>query len=142
MIFVYWQIFIVLDAQWNHWKIKRDIHIFHGLEGVYRTVAGIAFVLIGHVATIREIFSLHFDHWHILALMSFAIGGFFQFWLTFNIILNKMDGFKGLEVFTHLSDKSILDRLEGKMPSIVARYFFKVLFASGFIYGFYNLTEY
>src|SRR5579864_1226385 len=97
MIFIIWILFIIADAYWNAVKIKRNIHIFHGFEAIYRSIASLSLWAIAHIHELN-----------LLQNISFVIGCFFSGWLVFNIALNA---FRKLPI-TYLGESSILDRFE------------------------------
>lgn len=125
MIFVIWILFIIADAYWNAIKIKRNIHIFHGFEALYRAVAFIGLWAITHLHELN-----------LLQNISFSLACFFSGWLVFNIALNA---FRKLPI-TYLGEASILDRFEVLCPSRVATMFFKLCLAAGAISAFYYGT--
>lgn len=122
MIWILWLIFIFADAWFNVWRERKYKIIRHGINVVYRSLAGVAFVW-G--------FGLWGD-W--LRLTFFILAAFFSFWFLFNLTVNML---KRLPI-NHLGKKAILDRFEQATLPWVVWAFFKIILASSFIYYYYN----
>lgn len=99
MIWIIWLLIIVGDAWFNHWRESKG-GINHYVNGSYRFA--IAVILLW-------IFGIH--GWQ---RFFFITGGFFSFWLFFNLALNKLDGRK----LFGLGTTSVLDRPETRYPNI------------------------
>lgn len=124
-IFPIWILFIIADAYWNAFKVKKKKHIFHGFESLYRAIALVGLYFAFKVYNLNETQNI-----------AFALGCFFSGWLVFNIAYN---GFMGLSI-TNLGTTAILDRLEAKIPIRMATIFFKFVLACGAISTFYYGT--
>lgn len=119
MIWFLTVIFTLADAYWNHLRIDKGNKINHFLNAAYRII------FYGLLVYLYRMPSLQ-------ALM-FLLGAFFLAWILFNLALNLLQE-KPLD---YLGATSLLDRLERKLPWIVF-FVWKVIAASGFIYGYYN----
>lgn len=119
MIFIIVIFFILVDIKFNDWRIDRGNKINHYWNGVYR-IAFYSFL-------VWE-FNMNF-----LQALMFLLGAGFLHWILFNIGLN----FLRHKPLDYLGKDSILDRLEAKVPWIVAL-IWKIIAASGFIYGYFN----
>lgn len=119
MIWIIWLAFIVVDALLNHWWIKSNIKVRHGINGLYRLAIA---------STIAVSF-----HLRGLELLMFGLGGFFSFWLLFNFLLNRMNGW----AWDYLGSTAILDRLESTAP--IFWVWVKLVCVAGFVYGFYHI---
>lgn len=120
MIFLISLAFVAADAYFNHVRIEWGERINHYINGAYRTVFYGGLIWAYHLNTLQ-------------ALM-FGLGVFFGSWLLFNLFLNYLQH----KPVDYLSTGSILDRFEAKLPWIVW-VIWKVIAASGFIYGFYHM---
>lgn len=121
---------IIADAYWNAVKIKKNLHIFHGFEALYRCIAftGLYFAF--------EVYNLNTTQ-----NIAFALGCFFSGWLVFNLSLNGFSfGVDSPGFINYLGQDSILDRLEALIPIRMATIFFKFVLAVGAISAFYYGT--
>lgn len=119
MIWILVILFVAGDAYYNYLRIEHGNKINHYWNGAYR----VAFY--GLLVYLYQM--------SVLQTLMFLLGSFFLAWLLFNLFLN----FLRKKPFDYLGNESLLDRFEKKLPWIVW-FVWKVIAASGFIYGYYN----
>jgi len=121
MIWIIVAAFILADVKLNAWLINGGYKIYHWLNAIYRTVfyGGLVWA-----------YGMEWKE-----VLMFLLGAFFLHSLLFNVGLNYL---RQLPI-DYLGKDSVLDRLEAKIPWIVA-FVWKVIAASGFIYGYYNVN--
>jgi len=119
MIWILVVIFVLADAYLNYLRIEHGNKINHYINGAYRVAFYGLLVYLYHMT--------------ILQAVMFLLGSFFLAWILFNLALN----FLRHKPLDYLGDGSLLDRLEKKLPFVVWLVW-KVIAASGFIYGYFN----
>lgn len=119
MIWILVVIFVIGDAYWNHLRIEKGNKINHFWNAAYRIV---------FYGLLVYLYRMPY-----LQILMFLLGAFFLAWILFNLVLNFLQE----KPFDYLGTASLLDRLERKLPWIVF-FVWKVIAASGFIYGYFN----
>lgn len=117
MIWIIWIVFILADAWFNDYRIERKWKINHWVNVAYRSVIGFAFLFF--IPTI-------------LQTLIFVLGGFFSFWLLFNLFLNYLRGLP----LDYLGKDSLLDRFEAGAPTFIM--WTKLVCSAAFIYAYYH----
>lgn len=112
-------VFVIFDAYFNRLRISNGNKINHVWNTIYRIV---------FYGLLVYLYRMPY-----LQILMFLLGAFFLAWILFNLVLNFLQE-KSLD---YLGTASLLDRLERKLPWIVWLVW-KVIAASGFIYGYYH----
>lgn len=120
MIWLFWLLFVMADAHFNHMEEIKRLKIHHGINGLYRIAVGGLFVWVFHLTG--------------LVLLMFSLGGFFSFWLLFNLMLNWLNA----EPLDYLGSGSILDRFEAASFPFEVWLVWKIILSAGFIYAYYH----
>lgn len=118
MIWFAWLIVIAMNALIDHYRMAHNIKINHIINSIVRLVV---FMLLIYVFKV-----------HGVPVICFAIGGFFSFWLLFNILLNYLNHLP----IDYLGQTSALDVLESHVPFIFSVWC-KAVIAFGFIYAYF-----
>lgn len=123
MIWITLLLFLIVDAYVEHLRefkatVKNELGVNHWASMTFRVL---------YWTDLMWRFNLH-DPWQILC---FAVGGFFSFWLLFNLVLNWMNGDK----WNALGTTAWLDNFENAYQVPVL--FVKALLGSGGIIFFY-----